>query len=251
MSVKSKYVFLLIGLVLSILSISCATHQARQFDRAVTDASVVEEKDVYYDLISIQKENENLVWNQDKTKLKVVMWKSLESFNTYYKNHTKTSLTQENVTWVTTAPQVQRFGSDYLKKNPSASKEEIDLRLKQYLGLKPGWTYDVFVELWVDIKDLFRPCVDPEINDSKCNIKFSEAVLTEKLVIKNINCYPCFYKNLYFKDFRKRPGIPWSGLGYTYDWGNLTHPFGASEFILVPNAAYEIVNVFKTMEYIK
>ncbi len=40
-------------------------------------------------------------------------------------------------------------------------------------------------------------------------------------------------------------------MGYTYDWGNQHHPFGASEFILVPGAAYEIVKVVETMDYIK
>ena len=43
--------------------------------------------------------------------------------------------------------------------------------------------------------------------------------------------------------------IPWTGMGYTYDWGALNYPFGASEFILVPGAEYEIVRIVKTMDY--
>ncbi len=227
--------------------LSCVMNQATQFDQAVDDAAVVEPKDVYDKLVVVTPENEDLVWNDDKTKLLVVMWKSRGSYIDFYKGKTATDPSENYVTWVTTAPQVKNFAKAYLKKFPLASKAEMDLRLKQYLGLKPEWNYDVFVEMWVDPKDLFRPCTDPEIDDSVCNIKFAN---TEPRV-PGIKCYSCFYKNLYFEDFRNRPGIPWTGMGYTYDWGNREAPFGASEFVLLPGAAYEIVRVVKTMDYIK
>ena len=243
-------VFAWLASMLPIFTISCVMTPAARFERAVEDASAVEEKDIYDGLVAITPENNSIIWNDHKTKVLVVMWKNRRSFNLYYKGKSRTDPSEDNVTWVTAVPQVKGFARNYIKKFPSASKDEIDLRLKQYLGLKPERTYDVFVEMWVAPEDLFRPCTDPEIDDAVCNIAFSESAPE----VKGIACYPCFYKNLYFKDFRTRrtrPGIPWSGMGYTYDWGDLNSPFGASEFILVPEAHYEIVRVVETIKYIK
>ncbi len=119
------------------------------------------------------------------------------------------------------------------------------MRLKQFLGLNYTWQYDVFVELWVSPEDMFRPCVDPEIDDSTCNLKFEGPVPT----VKGIKDYQEFYKNLYYSDFRSLPGVPCTGLGYTFDWGNQLTEQGASEFILVPGAAYKINRVVPTMDY--
>jgi len=43
--------------------------------------------------------------------------------------------------------------------------------------------------------------------------------------------------------------VPWTGLGYTYDWGNPDSEVGASEFILVPGAAYQVKRAVPTAEY--
>ncbi|MCP4294531.1 MAG: hypothetical protein GY786_02880, partial [Proteobacteria bacterium] len=104
-----------------------------------------------------------------------------------------------------------------------------------------------FIEVWVNPAELFRPCVDPEIDDAGCQIDFASELPT----IKNIKNYKSFYQNLYFNDFRTRPGIPWTGLGYTYDWGNPNSAVGASEFILVPGAKFEVKRVVKTMDYFR
>ena len=234
-------------LIIPLVLMSCATPPPRMFEMAVNDAAVVDPADVYDKLMAVTPDNPALIWNADKTRVRVVMWKSRKSYEAFYKDRHTTDENEAYVTWVTTAPEVKIFAQRYLTQFPLATKDKIDLRLKQYLGLKPEWHYDLFIEMWVNPKDLFRPCPDPGIDDTVCNIEFSK----KEPNVKGIACYPCFYKNLYFEDFRTRPGIPWTGMGYTYDWGNPQHPFGASEFILVPGASYEVVNVVETMDYIK
>jgi len=56
-------------------------------------------------------------------------------------------------------------------------------------------------------------------------------------------------RGLYYKSFRGSVGVPWTGLGYTYDWGNPDSDVNASEFILVPAAPYTIEAVVPTMAY--
>jgi hypothetical protein len=202
-------------------------------------------KKTLFVLIAVNAENTKLVWNTDKTKILVVTWKSRDSYEQHLKGSNQTSTDEAYVVWVTTIPQVQTFCQEYASKNPNATEAETSLRLKQYLGLNPEWQYDVFVELWVDPEDMFRPCVDPEINDFSCNLKFEDQVP----IVKGIQDYPVFYKDLYYSDFRTLPGVPWTGLGYTFDWGNQLTEQGASEFVLIPGAAYEINRVIPTLDY--
>lgn len=212
----------------------CATlpqDPATAYNRAVTDAAVAEESEISDRLFAINSANQALQWRDGK--VLVVTWKSQPSFDDNYKEQAQTSLEEKFITWVTAVPQVQEFCRDYVQQNPQGN---LDLRLKQYLGLKPDSHYDVFVELWVDPADLFRPCVDPEIHDAGCELEFAAEA---KPQVEKIADYAAFYKNLYFKSFRSRPGVPWTGLGYTYDWSNPHSRVGASEYILRPGSPYQ------------
>jgi hypothetical protein len=217
----------------------------QNYQLAVSDAALVREKEISQDLVAITDKNSNLIWNADKSKILVVTWKEQSSYEKFFKPNHASSSNPEHATWVTTAPQVQKFCENYLTKHLQADKAQLDLRLKQYLGLNADWNYDVFIEMWVSPADLFRPCVDPEITDTQCNLQFSEKLPQ----VKNIPDYVSFYKNLYFKSFRASAGVPWTGLGYTYDWGNPQSPLGASEFILAPQSEYKIERVISTQDY--
>ena len=211
------------------------------YDAAVHDAAVAYPFEISDQLFAINSDNQELRWKEGK--LLVVSWKSLKSYEKYYKHKTHTSPNEEYVTWVTAAPQLQNFCQDYVRNHPQG---DLNLRLKQYLGLHFEREYDVFIEMWVDPKDLFRPCVDHQIEDNSCQLMFSDDQPTKAGKIAD---YPAFYKNLYFKSFRHSPGVPWTGLGYTYDWGNAQSNVGGSEYIISPNSPYEIERVVATANY--
>ncbi len=213
----------------------------KQYQKAVRDAAIVKAKEKTNTLLAITPNNPKLVWNEDKTKLLVVTWKSRGAYEKFMKNNTQAPSDPNYALWVSAAPQVKAFCQAY----EHDTDDELNLRLKQYLGLAPDWQYDVFVEMWVSPEHLFRPCVDPEINDTQCENKVPDKFP----VVANIPDYGLFYKNLYFKSFRESTGVPWSGLGYTYDWGNDDSEIGASEFILMPNAPYQVKQVRTTHEY--
>jgi len=211
----------------------------------VMDAAFSEKDEIISDLIPIVKENRELLWNADDSKVLVSTWKSQGSYEKFLKPYNQTSDNPSYAVWVTVVPQVQNLCAQMLAANPNISQEEVELRLKQFLGLDPDWQYDTFVEMWVDPADLFRPCVDPEVEDTTCNLNFGSEIPR----VKNIADYPDFYENLYYKSYRSSSGVPWTGLGYTYDWGNPDREVGASEFILVPGASYEITRAVPTAEY--
>lgn len=219
-------------LCISALSITACTEVSiqQQYLEAIQDAAIVNTKKVSNQLWAITENNPNLVWNKDKTKLLVVTWKKQRS--SYDKLTT-------DVLWVTAAPQVKKFCQSYIHD----TDEELNLRLKQYLGLAPEWQYDVFVELWVNKDDLSRPCVDSEVDDSQCEIEVPEKFTDTE--------HGRLYRNIYFDKFRglSKYRAPWTGLGYTYDWGNSESKIGASEFILTRNSSYKIEQVLTTRKY--
>ncbi len=222
-----------------------STHSLeRRYQQAVKKAAFVKAEKITPQLIPISVHNPNLVWNADKSKILVLTWKQQSAYEKFIQPHTKTPMNPDFAIWVTVAPQVQQFCRQFVtQENPDQAG--LDLRLKQYLGLDAQWRYDVFVEMWVSPDDLFRPCVDPQIDDQQCELQFAKTLPQ----VKNIPDYASFYKNLYFKSFRASDGVPWTGLGYTYDWGNRQTPVGASEFIVVPNADYEVKRVVPTQDY--
>ncbi len=213
----------------------------QQYQQAVKDAAIVEAQENSNQLWAIAINNPNLVWNADKTRLLVTTWKSRAAYDKFMKGSTQSPSDPNYALWVTAAPQVKAFCHGYTHD----TDEELNLRLKQYLGLAPDWQYDVFIELWVSPDSLFRPCVDPETNDSQCETEVPKTFPA----VTNIPDYGLFYSQLYFKSFRASAGVPWTGLGYTYDWGNPQTKVGASEFILKPDSPYEIKQVLTTREY--
>lgn len=234
------------------------TFLKEKYRYAIEDAALVKQGEDVDNLVQITLENPPLkpYWDETKTKVLAVTWKSQKSYDKYIKSANNSpkdyDTDRPKLIWVTVAPQVQEFCKKYLSNNPNATEEDLKLRLKQYLGLAPDWDYDVFVEMWVSAKDLFRPCVDPEITDGRCETDFTEDTKptvmgsTQNLTIKD---YKMFYKKLYYNSIR--PAIqPFTGLGYTYDWGSLNNSrVGASEFILIPGATYEVKEAVPTLQY--
>ena len=141
--------------------------------------------------------------------------------------------------WITTAPELK----NRIKKE---SPKDVNLRLIQLLGLPPTAQYSYFVEFWVRPVDLFRPCPDKEITDSKCDLCFPEGTDPEHIKWINENRISRYYQcDLYYQ-------YPWGQLGYTYDWNprNKSH-FGLSEFIIGANKTIYINRIVTTLEYLK
>lgn len=219
-----------------------------RYNTGVGDAAVATEGEIATDLVKVTKDNETLVWNADKSRVLVVTWKAEGAYKNFIEGHNATSPSEDYVVWVTLAPKMQQRCQAFSAANPSAGSNGVNLYLKQFLGLYPEWNYDLFVELWVPPESLFRPCVDPQTDDSTCDLQFGDKVPA----VTGIKDYKAFYEALYFKSFRYPPGVPWTGLGYTYNWGGNPSDGsekGASEFILSPGTPYTVERTVPTAEY--
>jgi hypothetical protein len=213
--------------------------QAILYQQSIVNVMSPDSAKVCTNLVPVNHQNNNLIWktiNGDDYLL-VVTWKQNIS---YYKPYLDSTFfnTGGYPIWITTAPE--------LKNRMKQSKTtDMNLRLKELLGLPPNSVYSYFVEFWVKPEDLFRPCPDKEITDSRCDLCFPENSDSTHINWINANridrYYPCSLYNKY----------PWTQLGYTYDWNpkNKSH-IGLSEFVI---GAYKniVVNaIYSTEEYL-
>jgi hypothetical protein len=122
--------------------------------------------------------------------------------------------------WVTAVPEIKQFVRGYLRKSQDKQNlsPSLSSRLEQYLGLRPNSGYKYFVEVWVNKDDLIRPCSNSTVDDTTCGVPIPDSPY----------------------DPRSNTIRPFTGLGYTYDWGNSETDIGASEFIIKPGATVTI-----------
>jgi hypothetical protein len=195
------------------------------YDKAVLDAVEPTQSDVITDLFAINASNTRLKWNEDKSKVLMVVW-------TGFTGYTPGPFLQTRDVFVTAAPQLKEFCQSVTDDSARVA------RINQYLGLPPATEADNsrrVAEMWVKPADLFRPCPDGEIDDGTCGLMFpSTATADHKTWINN------YYASSY--GFWQTTRYPWTGLGYTYDWcsGGTSH-VGASEYVIRKGSTVDVV----------
>ena len=210
------------------------TQLVRSYQQAVEDAVDARIDEIDNSLWSITLDNTDLIWQKVDGKPQVLMvtWTSWDGYDD--KIGEKMQLTRE--VWTTPVPQLQTFISQF-----NLNEDNLTLRLEQYLGLPPENGKTKFVQMWVEPKDLFRPCPDPEIIDTSCSLEFPSNVEPQHQEWVNEKILTSYGKN----------GYPWTRLGYTSDWGSITTEIGASEYVVRVGAEVEIDSVINTIEYVQ
>lgn len=198
------------------------------------DASKVSDK-----LVPVVRQNQNLVWKNilGEDYVLVVTWKQNVS---YYQQYLDSAFynTGKYPIWITSAHELKlRMRQEKLK--------DADRRLIQLLGLPPNSVYSYFVEFWVKPVDLFRPCPDNEITDTKCETCFPKQTDSAHVSWINENRISRYYQCDLSQQY------PWTQLGYTYDWNpkNKSH-VGLSEFVIGTNKNIVVKAIYTTEEYL-
>ncbi|MEL6579081.1 MAG: hypothetical protein AAFQ14_04975 [Cyanobacteria bacterium J06621_12] len=207
---------------------------------ALLDAEQISSDEISTNLTAIVKDNPNIQWQGDR--LKVSTYAKPKYFEVG--SHQTTS----REVWVTVVPELQNFCTNYAQTG-----QEISPRIEQLLGLAPSHQpAKSIVELWVDAKDLFRPTPDPEISDHEAELAFRPA----NNFLRVSPEYQDWF-NSRLNEFESQlkemnpdhPAVPWTRLGYTYDWGESTNHVGLSEFVLSKGAELEVESVSTVDNY--
>lgn len=239
-----KLLSLFLILYLGACQLVKTTHQSASNNRLLYQESIEysmspTQSEIYTDLVSITPQNNDLIRKSNGEEyILVVSWKQDIS---YYEPYLDSAYynTGKYPMWVTTAPEL-------LQRMKKENAEDVNLRLKQLLGLPPNSIYSYFVEFWVKPDDLFRPCPDNEITDSKCDLCFPENTDSSYVSWINANRVSRYYQCDLYKKY------PWTQLGYTYDWNadNKSH-VGLSEFVIGDNKNIIIKAIYSTNDYLK
>ncbi len=197
----------------------------QEFEVALRAAENPESKDIHRNLVALRMDNPMLFWDRsvDEENARVLVATWTNKLACEEKGGVDCHLTRE--VWVTPVPQLQHFcrGLGLLGK-------ALSDRLVQYLGLRPDGGKAAVMELWVEKKNIFRPCADPEIDDQECRLGSPELPQDGSAQMKQDAQW---FQAQFFRSYHdKQQALPWTRLGYTYDWGNPASKVGASEYVI-------------------
>lgn len=141
--------------------------------------------------------------------------------------------------WVTAAPEVQQ-------KCKAFTEPDLELRLRQLLGLQPDGKFKYFVTMTVRSSDIFRPTTDPttttespcsDSTNATCGEVFPDWVSSDHIKwIANQMLSSYIISEKHTGDY----SYPWTRLGYTYDWKPGTDRYGASEYVIRPGSVVTV-----------
>ena len=138
--------------------------------------------------------------------------------------------------------------------NRSAAFEGMDsvaahMRLLQMYGLAPDCDYDIMVQFYADPKGMFRPAHDPDITTTTVGLEFPDyADLNYKVGETNFREW---YRYSVAAAFEDDSPLPWTQLGYTYDWHKGADHHGVSEYIVGHHTLVKVKSHQTAWEFVK
>ena len=203
----------------------------RLYKHALEDVLLAEPDEVSENLTPIIASNTNLSWKDGRVLM--VTWTKYP--DSYPQDQTIT--TSWGNTWVTVAPDVRHFITMH-----NVPADRLTLRVAQLLGMPQDSGNGWFAEVWVKPEDLFRPCPDPEIDDTACLTALPDNASAEYLQWYNGNILSSYFSEKKY---------PWTRLGYTYDWGNPVSEIGLSEYVIKKDSEVIVERTASTQDYFK
>jgi len=204
---------------------------------SIIDAQNPEPHEIVSDLFRVHPDQPELEWRADGH-VKVVAWSQAQWWQPGPKK-------TDRETWVTASPELKQICS----QQAFATTTPLQDRLAQLLGVPLPASYDTFVEIWVKPMDLFRPCPDPAIDDSACQIEFPRDVsASHRRWINDLRATQYYQPEPEVNS--NKQAYPWTQLGYTYDWSPQSPDHrGPSEFILKSGARIEVQSLTSSADY--
>jgi hypothetical protein len=228
----------------------------KEYEQAVQAAKYPVPARVSRGLVPITTFTPGLVWSDDGQKVLMATWTKAK----YYTGQPPYDTTLPATVWLTAVPFFQQFC-----QRAGLQGEALRLRLAQRLGMPPDSANDVFVQMWVDPRDFFRPCPDPEIIDGECQVNLTtgevdrsscpwSAALQSQVSGKFVSVvqsqieWMCSNWTSSYPPGEPRKSYPWTALGYTYDWGAKSF-YGESEFVIPPGTTVTVQSITPMDQY--
>lgn len=212
------------------------------YQRAVADAMVAEPGEIVATLTPIAEYNSDLIWEGTPGASRVLMVSWVDG--DYYDNFVGQNYTLPSWLhlWVTAVPEIRGF----FAFRPFTGEAVLKLRVEQLLGMPPDSKNSRFVEMWVHPDDLARPCPDPEITDTVCELDFPLSRF-QQLSLE----YRQWFEDNRASSYGSSTPYPWTRLGYTCDWyRGQGCDVGLSEFLIWSGSTVGVKSVQSTQAYL-
>lgn len=217
----SKIKPILIGAAVFSLA-GCSSSTTEELYKNACKDAVFATKEKIKPLVEVTPESQGIKWN-DKGQ---VLMCSFHHFPDSYVEGS-TVITSWGESWLVS---VKEFSNWY--KSEKGKFSDYLLRTKQIMGVDPDKKHTHISSFYVNPADLFRPAFEPDITK-----QISEVSLAKDADADFANW---FKNNTYYSYFEASPRLPWTRLGYTYDWVEKDDHYGLSEFILKKDSSIVI-----------
>lgn len=140
-------------------------------------------------------------------------------------------------------------------KNRAKAYEGLDsvaahMRMAQMYGLAPDCDYNIMVLFYADPAGIFRPAHDPDITTTSVGLEFP-AYANEKYTVGETN-FREWYRLSIASAYEDDSPLPWTQLGYTYDWhGGADSHVGVSEYIVTHQTLIKVKEHMSEWEFIQ
>ena len=212
----------ILALILCVIASGSAQSEKEQAENLRAYNEAIYETSVYK--FSNLRPLKPLIFSDSTNSTTVV---TLTNYNGY-KTGVENTLTRD--VWVTAVPEVKNLCQTF--------SGDIEMRLRQLLGLHPNQKFEKFVTMEVKRDDVFRPTVNPDPIMTlpcacpvivKCGEEFTANVDNKHIrwmADQMLSSYVISESTLI------PSGYPWTRLGYTYSWKPGSNKYGASEYVI-------------------
>lgn len=198
----------------------------RALNKAIEDAQVLDESKVSHTLMPLDESVPEEEWiDANGTKMVLVLTMLKHDALKYYAKDTF-ELNYESGIWVTIPADWKRRHAEF----EGMDSVESRMRMVQMLGMGVNSDLGDIVEFYADAKGLFRPAHDPDITTNTSPIVFPESV--DSSVVIGVTNFRKWFANQLSTAYKKDSALPWTQLGYTYDWHEGATREGLSEYIV-------------------
>ena len=210
-----------------------------QYRDAVSDAMVRTADEISKSLWALTTANSYLEWEgvPEDSRVKMTFWTSGWIVNLEGQElRPRGDMGKGDALFLFPSKQLTKWFLDRLE-TPTVT------RIEALLGLPPNTGKSHFAEVWGDLKVLLRPSPDPETSDHEAELDFPG---NQHLGVSQT--YKDWFTNRLNNTYNDPYPYPFTGLGYTYDWGSDNH-VGLSEFIVMVGESYYVIKVYTNEEY--
>lgn len=200
-------------------------------EEAWKDSLTIESEEIL-PLITITKDNPNVLW--DNTGEYVLML----SFHRHPEYYSNSNVIQLNIgeIWVTSFLEMKHwYDHNYSKNNQIHNWIK---RFEMLLGIDLTGKETHFTAFWLNPNDLIRPAYNPNVTSPDVWDHFPEDFHDET--------YKKWFERHAQESYSNKK-LPWTRLGYTYDWEDNGTEYGLCEF-LVKKGAYAKIAFTKTVD---